>query len=737
MSQASPISTDRRHAPWPAEIAGGVVGSVVMLAVVLTLGLLGYAPLGEAAAPLGLAAALVSVTVGGLLLAFFGRSAMPVAGPSSATALIFAGAMAPLMRDPAVQSAGAAGVPLVLAAAGSIVVTMGVLQIVMARLGLGRLAQFVPQPVLAGFMNGVAVLIFLSQVPTLLGLRPGAGLSGFEAGTLAVGLATAACTWLIAWRWPRAPSQLLGLGFGLALYAALHWMWPALALGATIGPLPAVVPLPDLALRLADGATASFVLRHALALFTAAVVLALIGSLESVLSALAIDQQLDTHQDAGRELMVLGWSNIAVGLFAGLPVVVLRARALATLRAGGSGRRSALVGALAFGAMYGLLGPLLALLPTTVLAGIMLTVALGLVDRWTRQLAGQWRSGERSAEVWETLAIVALVCAVTVWRGFAVGVAVGVVVALVVFVRSMNRSLVRSRFTAAAEPSRRVYPPPQEALLAAARERIAVFELEGALFFGSAERLARELDKVGSETRFIVLDLRGVSTIDASGALLLQQRSTALARHGQMLLLAGVTAEHPHGLRLRAFGCFREAARDDWFADLDHAVDAAEQHLLAEAGLALGDSAITPQQSSLFVGLDAAQSALVLAHMQPRRLAAGELLFRQGDAADGLYVLIRGSITVEAGSGSAHQRQRFVSFSAGLMFGETAMLDGGGRSAGASADADAELLQLTQQGLDAIGREQPALAAQLYRNIAVHLSARLRRATSLRRHGAP
>ncbi len=729
--------TDRRHAPWPAEIGGGVVGSVVMIAVVLTIGLLGYAPLGKAGAPLGISAAFVAVAVGGLVLAFFGRSAMPVAGPSSATALIFAGAMAPLVRDPAVHAAGHSGVALVVAAAGSMVVTMGVLQIVMARLGLGRLAQFVPQPVLAGFMNGVAVLIFLSQVPTLLGLQPGDGLSSFAPGTLAVGLTTAGCTWLIAWRWPRAPSQLIGLGFGLALYASLQWLWPALALGATIGPLPEIVPMPDLPLRLADAATASFVLRHAAPVFTAALVLALIGSLESVLSALAIDQQLDAHQDAGRELMVLGLSNIVVGLFAGLPVVVLRARALATLRAGGSGRRSALVGALAFGAMYLLLGPLLALLPTTVLAGIMLTVALGLVDRWTHQLAGQWRSGERSADVWETLAIVALVCAVTVWRGFAVGVAAGVLVALGLFVRSMNRSLVRARYTAAAEPSRRVYPPPQETLLAQARDRIAVLELEGALFFGSAERLAREVDAVGGDMRFVILDLRGVSTIDASGAMLLQQQSTALGRHGQTLLLAGVTAEHPHGLRLRAFGCFREARRDDWFADVDHAVEAAEQQLLADAGLALGDSAIVPQQSSLFAGLDAAQSAAVLAHMRPRRLAAGEVLFKEGDPADGLYVLTRGSITVEAGSGPAHRRQRFVSFSAGLMFGETAMLDGGGRSAGATADAEAELLQLTQQGLDAIGREQPALAAQLYRNIAVHLSARLRRATSLRRHAAP
>jgi sulfate permease, SulP family len=250
---------ERRHAPWLSETVGGVVSSVVMLAVVLTLGLLGYAPLGEAAAPLGLAAAFVAVTVGGVVFAMASHSAMPAAGPSSATALIFADAVAPLMRDPVVQASGSAGLPLVLAAAGTMVVLMGVLQITFARLGLGRIAQFVPQPVLAGFMNGVAVLIFLSQVPTLLGLHPGEGLSGFHLGTLAVGLATAVCTWSIAGRWPRAPSQLLALAFGLLLYAVLHRQWPALVLGSTIGPLPEAMPRPDLPLHLAQAGTAAFV----------------------------------------------------------------------------------------------------------------------------------------------------------------------------------------------------------------------------------------------------------------------------------------------------------------------------------------------------------------------------------------------------------------------------------------------------------------------------------------------
>ncbi|MFT3954972.1 MAG: SulP family inorganic anion transporter [Piscinibacter sp.] len=717
------MNAEHQPPPWPREILGGAVGSAVMLAVVLTIGMLGFAPLGPSAAATGITAAFVSATVGGLLVALFGASALPVGGPSSATALIFAGALVPLLQEPAV--AASAGVAPVLAAGGLLVTAAGLLQLLFAQVGLGRMAQFVPQPVLAGFMNGVAVLIFVSQVPALLGLRVGEAWGAWQAAPLALGLCAAACAWVVSWRWRNAPAQLIGLLVGLGLHALLQTGWPSLPLGPIVGPMPSAVPVPDLPLAWIAPATAGFLRRHALDLLTAATVLALIGSLESVLSGMAIDQQLDARHDAGRDLRALGLANVVVGLFGGLPVVVLRARALATLHAGGRGRRAALAGALAFGLMYFTLGPLIARLPNAVLAGIMLTVAVALVDRWTRQLVAQWRGGERSADLWQALAVVAFVCAVTVWKGFAVGVAAGVLAALAIFVRGVYRSLLRSAHTAAEAPSRRLYPPAQAAFLAGARRRIAVLELEGALFFGSAGRLADALDRLPADAKHVIVDLSGASTIDASGAMLLQRASTAHRRQGRTLLLAGVRADGAHARRLHAYGCFREMPRDDWFADADRAVEWAEQQLLAEAGLALNGDTLALEASTLFEGLSSEAAARLRAGMRRRELARGERLFREGDAGDGLYVLTRGSITVETTAG-----QRFLSFSPGLMLGETAMLDGGGRSASAVADADAELWQLTPPALEALARESPELAAQLYRRIAVHLAQRLRHGTA-------
>jgi CRP-like cAMP-binding protein len=186
-----------------------------------------------------------------------------------------------------------------------------------------------------------------------------------------------------------------------------------------------------------------------------------------------------------------------------------------------------------------------------------------------------------------------------------------------------------------------------------------------------------------------------------------------------------VTRDNRHGHRLRAFGVFRDWPRHDCFADVDRAVEAAERSLIADAPAADG---VPLHASALLAGLPAPAQDAVAALMHTRTLAAGERLFAEGDAFDGLYVVLSGSLTVESRSG-----RRFVSVSPGGMLGETAMLDPGGRSAGALADVNTVLAQLSHQALQAIEQQDPALASALYRNIARHLAHRLRVATAGRR----
>ncbi len=726
--------------PWKTEALSGLATAAALLPLMLTLGLIVFSATGARATQLGLTAAMTAFVIGGLVMIAAGRAQIPAAAPSAPTSLILGALVARLVQDPAIDPSRSGSAATLLALTGATVICTGLLFGLLGLLRLGSLVRFVPQPVLAGFMNGVAVLIILSQLPPLLGIAPGAWahegwrvLGNAHVGTLVVGLCTAAAVLAIQRRTPRAPAALLAMLGGLLAGEAVRRWWPAVHL-PSLGTLLPILPTPDALVPLwADAA--ALLSRHGRDLAVTALLLALIGGLESVLSMAAIDQLTNGRTNPDRELLALAAANLTSGALGGMPLVYLRLRAITTLNSGGRSLRAVGVAsvAMALAAVFAL--PVIERVPAAVLAGIVLTLGLALVDRWTRQLVDQWRAGEATADLRFSLLIVAVVCGVTLVWGFVAGVGAGTLLAMVVFIRTLNHSLLRNRFTAAEIPSRRVYPGSLETLLKPLRSQAEVIELEGALFFGNADRLATEADRVRPDLAFLIVDFRRVSTIDASGAVGLAQLKERLGRRGVALLLAGVTRDNRHGLALQAHGVFRSDAAWGGFADADHAIEAAEMRLLQRAGHALEGLAVDLTQCALFDALLPSQRDRLQALMLERRLAAGERLFAQGDAGTGLFVVTRGSISVVGHDGG--HRQRFISFSPGMTFGETAVLDGGGRTADAVADVDGTVVfELPAAQLRILRFGDPDLAAQLYRNLALHLSERLRGAAAAWRRAA-
>ncbi len=726
-----------RPASLPSHLLAGAVNALTSLAAVLALGIVATGFLGPAALQMGIGAALVAVIAGGLVYALSGTTASPAGMPSSATTVIFAALAAQVGRDPQIDLSSAQGLVSLAAVLSSAVVLMGLLQIGFGVAGLGRLARFVPQPVLAGFMNGVVLLILFAQARPLLGLPPTgaltdpATLSQIQPLALLIGVTAAAAVWLLGPKWRAVPAPLLGLAAGVALYAVLSGLMPEARFGNPVGALPQGWVLPDALMPLGEAATRALWQRHGHQVLLTAAMLALIGSLESIFSAIAVDQMTGGNHDSRRELVALGAANMASGVCGGLPLSLGRARAVQLIDSGATGRRPVVAAALTFALMYGVCGPLLALLPKAALAGVMVTIAVALSDRWTRQLLRQWHAGERSPEMRLSLAVMAVVCAVTAAGGFVAGLAAGLLLSMLVFMRSVNHSLLRERYSADQRPSRRIYRPEQEAVLRAARRAVTVCELEGALFFGSAARLASECETLPGGCRCLVLDLRRVSTIDESGAMALQQLSAQLKQRGVAMLLAGVVAGNRHGQRLRDFGCFRnppgDDPRPDWCLDADRATEAAERLLLADAGMTEPQSSLPLAETTLLKGLDPEQRGQVLALLRERRLSAGEVLFHEGDPGDALYLLTEGSISIVAAGLS--ERQRFVTFSLGMMFGETAMLDGSGRTAAAIADRPSVVHALDKAAFERLSATDPKLGQRLALNIAIHLAERLRGAS--------
>lgn len=232
----------------PGQWLAGAVNALTALVAILSLGIVASAPLGPVAAQLGVRAAFVAVIAGGLVYALAGSTASPAGSPSSATAVIFAGLVAELGGDPQLGLATAAGLLALVAVLSSAVVLMGLLQFTIGLAGLGRLARFVPQPVLAGFMNGVALVILFSQVPLLAGQLPDPqlGLSSWPAlrpAALMLGLVTALLIQLIQRHQPTWPATLLALLAGALVWALLQQGWPALDFGLRLGVGPMSWPL--------------------------------------------------------------------------------------------------------------------------------------------------------------------------------------------------------------------------------------------------------------------------------------------------------------------------------------------------------------------------------------------------------------------------------------------------------------------------------------------------------------
>jgi MFS superfamily sulfate permease-like transporter len=714
---------------------------------VLSLGALALSPLGADAARVGAVAAFTTAAIGGLVYGALAGSRLPCGAVTTTSAVMVAAMLATLLRDPALPAEPAARLACVVAAIACTVAVMGVVQLLMAALGWAELVRKVPQPVLAGFINAIALLVLLAQFQPLLGVSAAnlwsegtTALARVQPGALMLGLATALTMQLLrVWR-PGWPAALMILVTGtLAHGAAAHWL-PGLSLGPTVGGMSLDLPIAGLwsTVGPAGGGFSppwgEVLLRHASTLVATGAALAVVGALESMLVVLDMDQRSQHRTNARRELAAIGLANLLGSACGALPMGTSRARTAAVWQAGGRSKIAGVAASVTTLLLFLVGAPLLNWLPVPVLAGIMITVAWTLVDPWTRRLLGQLRAGDRAPALWQSLAVVVLVLVATVWLGPLFGVLLGIGLAVLNFVRQLGRSLVRARFSAAQRPSRRVYPDPLEALLAPLRQQVEVVELEGPLFFGNAEQLAPLGDALPAGCRLLVLDLRRVTAVDESGAQALAHLAMSLRQRHTGLLLAGVQSTAATGQRLRLFGA---AGRDgqEWFVDADHAIEAAEQRLLQAsiAADAQGAPASLPGDPSLNVlleGLEPAELARVRDRLSPRRVAAGEAVFRHGDAADAVYLVVSGSIRIQGPRTSEGPGPRYASLTPGTIFGEAALLDGGGRTADAVADVDSELLRLDQAGLEALAQDDPALGLRLYRNLAAYLARRLRIASA-------
>jgi glutaminase len=289
--------------------------------------------------------------------------------------------------------------------------------------------------------------------------------------------------------------------------------------------------------------------------------------------------------------------------------------------------------------------------------------------------------------------------------------------------------VVRNQYNARQVPSKRLRRGGDRALLDEAGDQIVVLELQGDLYFSTAEQLVRTVETAVGEARYIVLDMRRVGRATASAlSLLVELRQSVEATEGTLLVAGGSDA-------LRAAISAAEVA---WpatalWSDVDSAIEQAENAVLAEQrGAEIDDeSPVALSEVDVLRDLGVADLAEVEARLETSKYEAGAEILREGDSADRLCFLIAGSATVRIAIGDGSGRTRRIrTFGPGTVFGESAVLEGGRRNANVVADGPAIVSSLPIEALEQLSATKPAVHAHLLAGVGLNLSEMLRRAVA-------
>jgi SulP family sulfate permease len=495
----------RQH--WLPNVVSGLVVGVVALPLAMA-----FAIASGARPEQGLYTAIVA----GLLVSVLGGSRLQIAGPTGAFIVILSGITARY---------GIGGLQIATLMAGVMLLALG-----MAR--MGTIIKFIPDPVIVGFTAGIAVIIWVGQWQYFFGLPSVAGdhfhekslhllqsLPQLHAATTALATASLALVVFSA-RIPgltRIPGPLVALVAATAAQASFQFDGVA-TIGSAFGGIPQGLPVPEFP-------DISF--RRVLELIGPAFTIAMLGAIESLLSAVVADGMAGTRHDSNQELIGQGIANMVAPIFGGFAATGAIARTATNIRNGGTSPLSGIVHSLTLVLVLIVLAPLATSVPLAALAAILFVVAWNMAD--VRHFVQMARRAPRA-----DVTILLVTFGLTVFADLVVAVNIGVILATLHFLNRMSSSV---------EVRQATDDELQQELslqgLGQLPPGVLVYSVEGPFFFGAVENFERALAGTHTDPRILIIRLRWVPFMDITGLQTLEEAIRDLQRRGVRVILSG------------------------------------------------------------------------------------------------------------------------------------------------------------------------------------------------------
>ncbi len=459
-------------------------------------------------------AGLYTAVVAGFLISALGGSRTQIGGPTGAFVVIVAGI---------VLRFGLSGLALV-------GIMAGVLLLIMGFTGLGAAVKYIPRPVIIGFTNGIALLIASTQIKDFLGLSTPSVPSEFVSRMKMLvhyggsmrwqTVVVAASSLAIILFWPRLtkriPGSIVALLTATAVTAVFHL--PIETIGSKFGGIPQGFPhfaLPD------------FQAAHILPLLPSAFTVAFLAAVESLLSAVVADGMSGDHHNSNIELVAQGVANIASPLFGGIPATGAIARTATNIRSGALTPMAGMIHALTLLAILLVAAPLARFVPLAALAAVLFVVAYNMGE-W-REIGTILRLSKADIAVWITT------FALTVLADLNVAVGVGMALAALLYINRVAE-------TTTVEPVTAEYLEDGQAHILQGKKipsGVTILRIHGPFLFGTTEKLVETTKDLNRLGEVVILRLRNMTALDATGIHALEKFSERLHQSGKTLLLCG------------------------------------------------------------------------------------------------------------------------------------------------------------------------------------------------------
>ncbi|MRR52325.1 MAG: cyclic nucleotide-binding domain-containing protein, partial [Rhodocyclaceae bacterium] len=609
-------------------------------------------------------------------------------------------------------------------------------QIGLGAAGIGRLIKYIPFPVVSGYLSGVGLIIIGSQIPKFLGAPAGASLLDALRTPMAwmwqgivVGAVVAAAMIFMPRLTRAVPAAILALLAGIGTYLLLGQLDPAL-LNTDHNPL-LVGALAGGESNFGDAIqqrwTAISLLGFdaVMKVFVPALTLAVLLSIDTLKTCLVIDAMTNSHHDSNRELVGQGLGNIASSLVGGIPGAGTMGASLINISSGGKTRAAGIMAGVFSLAAFLLLSPLIAWVPVSALAAILIVIGFRMIDRHSLAF---FFSRDTRLDFFVILAVIL----VALFGNLIAASGVGVALAILLFIREQTRSsVVRNRIEGHEIFSKRAHTPEELERVEREGSGAVVFELQGSLFFGTASQLQAALEPETDRRKYVILSMRRVQSLDVTATHVLEQIKDRLEENNAYLVFCDIPKGLPSGLKMKRFlketGVVRPTNKAFAFRQLDEALEWVETHAKEEEGVVdeADTRALDLRAMPIFAGCAPDAMAALEAAVGLRTIKAGKKVFKAGAGDEAIFLIRRGTVKVTL---PIHKKESYhlATSGPGDLMGGMGFIEKRGHAADAVAVTETEVYVLSRDSFNALAELHGALARRILETVALNLATRLR-----------